>query len=225
MTPAVWQHELRRIGWIGLFGPPAAVALGAAFSAGAALLHMGAQVSGIQRGMLDFLWLSAGLSAAALAGADPALELQLSLPTRFRVTVGRRLAIALAWLAVVAAALAGYLVLSGRDLGIGGWNEQLTWLAPCAVMAGLGALGRVVFRSSAASFGLIGVVWIFFEIVPPSMAQLAAVKPLLLRYPIVLASPDGWYLNRALLIGVAIVAAIAAHLVLGRPDRLLEAEA
>lgn len=225
MTWAGWRQELRRIGWVGLYGPLAAVALGAVFSVGAALLHMGGQINGIQRGMLDFLWLSAGLSAAALAGEDRALELQLSLPTPFRVTVGRRLTIALVWLAVVAAALAGYLAVSGRDLRIGAWNEQLAWLAPCAVMAAVGALARVTLRSSPASFGLIGVVWIFFEILPPSMARLALVRPWLLRYPIVLASPEGWYLNRALLVGIALAAALGAHLALGRPDRLLEGDA
>lgn len=221
MRSGVWAHEARRVGWVGLFAPPAAIALAVAFSVLAEALRMDGQVDKIQRGTLSFLWLGAGLAAAMLTGGDAALELQLSLPGRFAATVGRRLALALVWSAVVSAALAAYLVAAGKDLGLGEWNEQLQWLAPSAFLAGLGAISRALTRSAGAAAGLVGIAWIFSITVPNPIANLPWVRPWLLAYPVDPAHPAGWYANRALLAVLAGVGVAVAFWLLGRPERLL----
>jgi hypothetical protein len=206
---------------VGLFAPPAAFVLAVLFSALAVALRMGDQVDKIERGGIAFLWLGAGLAAAALAGGDAALELQLTLPAPFPATVARRLALALVWSAALSAAGAAYLVAAGKDLGVGEWNMQLTWLAPSAFLAGLGALGRAATRSAGAAAGLVGIVWIFFNTLPNAIGDLPWVKPWLLQYPVDLAHPDGWYANRAVLAGAACLATVAAFRLLVRPERLL----
>jgi hypothetical protein len=225
MTRAIWSHELRRVGWVGLFAPPAAIALAAVFSVLAQTLHMAGQVDKIQRGAISFLWLGAGLAAAALTGTDAALELHLSLPGRFAVTVGRRLVLAMCWSAVVSAALVAYLVGTGRDLGLGEWNMDLQWLAPSAFLAGLGSAARALTGSTGAAAGLVGIVWIFFSALPNSVAHLWWVQPWLLDYPVDLANPAGYLANRALLAGLAGVGFAIALWRLRRPEVLLGEEA
>lgn len=221
MKAAVWAHELRRVGWVGLFAPPAAIGLGVVFSALALVMGMDGQVDKIQRGTISFLWLGAGLAAAALTGGDAALELQLSLPGRFTVTMGRRLALALGWSAVVSAALAAYLVGAGKTLGLGEGDVQLQWLAPSAFLAGLGAASRALTRSAGAAAGLVGVAWIFFNTVPDPIQNLPWVRPWLLAYPLDPSHPAGWYANRALLVALAAAGVAVAFWLLRRPERLL----
>jgi hypothetical protein len=225
MTRAAWAHELRRVGWIGLFAPPAAIFLGVAFTLLSMALGMTAHLDGIQRGTLGFLELGAGLAAASLTGADAALELQLSLPPRYLSTVGRRLALALAWSTLVSAALAQYLTATGRDLGLGPGNEELMWLAPAVFLVGLGAAGRVATGSLGAAAGAVGIVWIFFQTLPNSVAGIPWARIWLLNYPVDPAHPQAYYANRALLAGVGLLLVGLAFWRLRRPERLMGDEA
>lgn len=225
MTRAAWAHELRRVGWIGLFAPPAAIALGAAFTLLSIAMGITAHLDGIQRGTLGFLELGAGLAAASLTGADAALELQLSLPPRYLSTIARRLALALGWAALVSATLGAYLTATARDFGLGPWNEQLMWLAPAVLLVGLGAAGRAAAGSVGAAAGAVGIVWVFFQTLPNSFADIAWVRLLLLNYPVDLVHPQAYYANRALLAGVGLLLAGLAFWGLRRPERLMGEEA
>jgi hypothetical protein len=87
-----------------------------------------------------FLPLAAGIFVATLCGYDPALELQLTLPTHYRRTVMYRLAIIGLWRAYVAiiaslilewARLEKTLPLTSTLPLVLQWGTaQLTWLAP-----------------------------------------------------------------------------------------------
>ncbi len=97
--------------------------------------------------------LAAGVGAASLVGRDPAVELQLTLPTAYRATILRRLAASTGWVAVVA------LTVVLGAVATGWWDRwpgahtplagQLTWLAPTAFLAGLGLLVGALAGSAA----------------------------------------------------------------------------
>jgi hypothetical protein len=221
MTRPAWAHELRRVGWIGLLAPPAAIVLGIVFTVLSLAMGMTAHLDGIQRGTLGFLELGAGLAAASLTGADAAVELQLSLPVRYRSTVARRLTLALAWSALVSAALGAYLTATARDLGLGLWNDELMWLAPAVLLIGLGSAGRAATGSLGAAAGAVGIVWIFFQTLPNSVADIPWVRIWLLNYPVDVAHPQAYYANRALLVAVGLVLVGLAFWRLRRPERLM----
>lgn len=140
-TTALWAQETRRAG-------PAALGLpiltAAAVAAVSVLVH--AHTDGATAGptmvklVADLFPVTAGLAAAAVLGRESALELQLTVPTAYRATVARRLAV----LAVVVLAGAiGCLSVVGAE---GQWTHPaqgpvavLIPLAPAVLLLGAGA--------------------------------------------------------------------------------------
>ena len=103
----------RRAGWAALLGPPIAVALGIA-AAPANPLPGDTTTARMLLGALDMaIPLAAGVACASLAGRGPAVELQLTAPTPYRVTVLRRTAVTLGWTTVVAARTPAVLIATG----------------------------------------------------------------------------------------------------------------
>src|SRR5690349_19485785 len=99
---SLWRYEVRRAGPAALLGPPIAVAVGIA----AALANPQPDDQTTARILLGALEmaipLAAGVACASLIGRDPAVELQLTAPTPYRVTVLRRMTVTLVWTATVA---------------------------------------------------------------------------------------------------------------------------
>ena len=86
----LWRYEARRAGWTALLGPPVAVALGVA-AALANPLPGDTTTARILLGVLEMaVPLAAGVGCASLVGRDPAVELQLTVPTPYRFTLLRR---------------------------------------------------------------------------------------------------------------------------------------
>jgi hypothetical protein len=169
--------------------------------------------------------LAAGVGTASLVGRDPAVEMQLSMPTSYRSTLLRRLAVTVGWPALLA--LAGIAVLQA-----GGWwpaayagaASLLVWAAPLAFLAALGAFLAVWLRSAAAASGLIGGLWLAELIFAPLLARAPVLRWLYLFPTTVLGSVPGWADNRVALL-VAAVALLAGTLaLLSRPYRLLTGE-
>jgi hypothetical protein len=224
MRLSIWRYELGRLGWPALLGVPLALAA-------VGLLAILAQVAGNQRqvndilsNVLDVLPVVAGIGAAGAVRADNALELQLSLPTSYRITAFRRLALTLAWTALLALAAGSWLALSGRLIWpVSFAADQLIWLPPLLWLAAAGATMTLGLRAFAVGSGLVAALWVLER----SFSDLfAAPGPqtvwLFLRYPYV--SPATWYANRgALLLSAAVLFGVAFRL-LGRTERLLGSE-
>jgi hypothetical protein len=173
--------------------------------------------------------LAAGVGAASLVGADPAVELQLTLPTAYRATILRRLAVTAAWVALIALSAAAFMVASGW------WHRwpaahpplvgQLTWLAPTVCLAGLGLLAGALSGSPAVATVVISSLWVF---------EFAAVGPLQehrwSRLLYLFATTRGtveadWTANRLTLLAAGVAMTAAGWLLLRHPTRLLTKEA
>ncbi|MGN9910329.1 hypothetical protein ACTMTJ_22505 [Phytohabitans sp. LJ34] len=218
----LWRYEVRRAGWTALLTPPVATAALVLI----ALLDGGADTDRNLVAALEMaLPLAAGVGAASLVGRDPAVELQLTVPTAYRSTLLRRLAVTFGWAALLAVLLvAGLLATGWWPESRGVLSGQLIWLAPTLWLAGLGFLGGAAFRSPAAAGGLVATVWIVDQV----FAGLQEHYWFRLVYLFATtrgAVPEDWTANRVTLVTTALALGVLGWVLLGRSERLLRGEA
>jgi hypothetical protein len=228
---ALWRHELRRTGLAAVLAPPLAGGLVLLVAvAGAASAQVSTQDNArTMQAMLEMvLPLTAGMGAAALVGTDPVVELHLSVPTRYRGTVLRRLAVTAGWVGAVAVVLASGMVASGW------WHRwpgahpplvgQLGWLAPTVCLAGLGLLFGALSSSPALATSVVVIGWLF-DWAATVLWQRASWGWRLELFATTQATPDRyWMANRVTLLAAGGVMTFGAWLLLGRPERLLTKE-
>lgn len=225
----LWRYERRHTGWTALLAPPTTVAAIILL----AVLNPQSTDTATARTLLSALEmgvpLAAGIGAAALVGRDPAVELHLSLPTPYRVTLVRRLVITLGWAAVVALLVAGALLVTGWwarwPANHGPLVGQLTWLAPTCCLGAIGFLAAVALRGPGAAGGVVATLWIFEQIFADVVQEDRWSR---LLYPFATtrgAVAADWAENRITLMTVALVLAVLAWLLLGRTERLVHGDA
>jgi len=227
-APTLWRYEARRAGWVALLGPPIAVALGVA----AALANpepSDATTARILLGALEMaVPLAAGVACASLVGRDPAVELQLTAPTRYRVTLLRRMAVTLSWAAAVAVTTAVVLIATGWwhrwPANHGVVAGQLTWVAPTLGLSGLGFAAAAVFRSPAAAGALVTTLWAIQQFFAGLAQQHLPGRLLYLFATTRGAAPGDWVANRLTLLGAAAGLIALGLVVLGRSERLIGEE-
>lgn len=216
---------MRRAGPTALLGPPIAVALGVA----AALANPQPGDTTTARILLGALEmavpLAAGVACASLVGRDPAVEVQLAAPTPYRVTLLRRMAVTLAWTAVVAALTAAVLIATGWwarwPANHGAFAGQLTWLAPTLGLSGVGFAAAAVFRSPAAGGALVTTLWAIQQFFGDAAQRHPPGRLLYLFATTRGAEPGDWPANRLALLGAGAALTVLALVVLGRSERLL----
>ncbi len=224
----LWRYEARRAGWAALLGPPIAVALGIA-AALANPLPGDTTTARILLGALEMaIPLAAGVACASLVGRDPAVELQLTAPTPYRVTLLRRMAVTLGWAAVVAALMAAVLIATGWwarwPANHGALAGQLTWVAPTLGLGGAGFAAGAVFRSPAAAGALVTTLWAIQQFFGDLAQQHLPGRLLYLFATTRGAVPGDWTANRLALLGAAAAFVALALVVLGRSERLIGEE-
>jgi hypothetical protein len=163
--------------------------------------------------------LGTAIAVARLLGTDPALELQLSYPAAYRRTLLRRAALVAGWSGAFAAVTATALQVTGLWApGLG--RAELAWLVPTVVLTAIAAAaGAADGRAGAA---VAAVVWVIQEGLARSFAGHPALRPFYL-FATSRPGPDpaAYWPNRLSLLLIAVVAAVAGWLLLGRPARLL----
>ncbi|MBB4916485.1 hypothetical protein [Streptosporangium saharense] len=223
----LWSHETRGAGPAALITPPAlaltAVLLGllapriGAREPVAARLLLGVAEMGVP--------LLTGLLAASLVGGDRAAELRLSLPSPYRATVLRRVAVTVGWAGLCA--LPVLALLSARDwwrllpVSPGVLAGQLVWLSPTLWLTALGLLAWTLSRSTVAAAATVALVWLagltLFGVsgggtVPGPLDLFATTRGV---------AEESWLPNRLLLLVSAVPLAVAAWLLLGNDERVL----
>lgn len=221
----LWRYEVRRAGWVAALGPPAAVLLGA----GVALIAPSQDETATARVLLGTLEmavpLAAGVACASLVGRDPASEVQLAVPTPYRVTLLRRAVVTLGWTAVVATLTALVLIATGWWAT---WPEnhgpiagQLTWIAPTLGLGAVGFAAGAVSRSPAAAGAVVTTLWTFQQAFAGAFQQDYPGRLLYLFATTRGAVPGDWTPNRLTLIGLAAALIALALAVLDRAERLI----
>ncbi len=223
----LWAYEARRTGWPALATPAAVsagmIAVAAAMAEGGAPRHAVARL--VVAGLEVMLPLAAGIGATALVGQDRAVELQLSLPTPYRVTLLRRLAILLAWPSLLAAASTAVLQAFGWwPSAHSGAAGALVWLAPLLWLPALGVFLAVLLRNATAASGLIAGLWLVEQLFAVAFAASAPGRAVSLFPATWLAGMPGWAVNRAVLLTTAAVLLAGTCALLARPHRLLTEE-
>lgn len=226
----LWAYEVRRAGPAALAGPPAIASAITLFSLVAA--QMGTRegntarflMSGVEMGIP----LAAGVTAATLVGRDRAVEIQLTVPTSYRSTLLRRLAVTTGWAAICAVAVSALLVATGwwqRWPGShDGLEGQLTWLAPTLWLTALGLLAAALLRSVAAATSIVALVWTLEQAFAAILQQDTWSRMLFLFATTRGAVPADWLANRMTLVASALVLAALAWPLLGSCERLLGGE-
>ncbi|GAA4470474.1 hypothetical protein GCM10023170_087330 [Phytohabitans houttuyneae] len=221
---------MRRAGWTALLTPPvatAALVLIALIDAGTATDR--ATARNLLAALEMAMPLAAGVGAASLVGRDPAVELQLTMPTAYRSTLLRRLAVTFGWAGLLAVLVVAGLVATGWwerwPASHGPLLGQLVWLAPTLALGGLGFLAGAAFRSPAAAGGIVATCWIVQQVFPGLVQDSAWARLLYLFATTRGADPAAWTANRLTLVAIALVLGALGWLLLGRTERLLAGEA
>lgn len=223
----VWRYEIRRCGW-SLLGTPAGATAGVlavavlASASGTPPARTGRLLLAATEAVLP---LAAGVTAAAVVAREPAVELQLSLPTPYRTTLCRRLLVMSAWPALLAT------VLTAVMAGAGWWPSAhplpsgvLVWLPPLLWLAALGAAVAVGSRSVGAASAAVAGIWLAEQLFTGVFADSGWLRTLYLFPASRLPGADGWAAGRVLLLVTAGVLCAAVWLLLARPDRMLTDE-
>ncbi|MER5422488.1 hypothetical protein [Streptosporangium roseum] len=226
----LWSHEIRRAGPSALLAPPALVVLIALLAAfgtrlgsregNTAWFLLGAVETGIP--------LLTGTAAASLIGRDRAVELQSTLPTGYRSTLLRRLAVTVGWAGLCALAASALLIATGWwDLmpGVpGGLTGQLTWLSPMLWLSALGLLAAATFRSTTAAATVVAFVWVFEQVFSSVFRESPVFRLLHLFATTRGTAPGEWLPNRLTLLSTAVLLLAAAWPLLGDAERTLGGE-
>jgi len=220
-------YEVRVLGGLGLAMPPMVLLV---FGGVAALAAAGGAPPGrvarvVTAGLELGLPLAAGFVAATVVAHEDALELQLGLPTRYRTTVVRRLALLAIWVGLVAAATAAGAVGFGwRVVPTPFVVGQLAWLAPllCFVAAGAGL--ALLTRSRSASAAFLGGMWVGQNLFAEFLAGRDWSRPVFLFATTYAPDAGFWLANRLSLVGIAVLVALGVWGLLNGGEALLAAE-
>ena len=189
-----------------------------------------------------FLPLAAGIVGAAITARDSALELHLTMPSKYSTTSMLRLFIVFCWMACLA-----LLCISGgllfRMLAfptfVQSWSPfvllltvQLLWMAPLAWFTTVGFFLAVLTQSRTASGTLLGIAWFLDTLFALTIANVPWLRPVLLFpatliiYPATGTSQSDfnsyWLTTRFELLGTALVLFLVGWLLLHDTERLLK---
>lgn len=223
MKTDIWIAEYRVMGWRSALVPPMIMA---AFVAVSWLTHAVGDSSDATTILTAGLELGLPLTAAGLAavaaGHDPGRELQLSLPTPYRLTVTRRIALIAAWAVALAMLLAAGLIGTGRWTAPAGTiGGQLSWGATLAWLVVVACTITVWTRSHAGAVAVIATLAVAEAAFGDLFVSTSWLHPFYLLATTKQAAHAFWWDNRLWLLGTALVASLVTWLLLGHPERLL----
>jgi hypothetical protein len=182
-----------------------------------------------------FLPLAAGVFVAAICGPDPAMELHLTLPTRYRRTIFYRLGIIGIWTACVALIANLLLRWAGleKTLPIAtSWplmlqwaTTQLIWFAPLLWFVAIGLFLARLLGSRAASSALLGGIWIAENLMYGLLISTTWLHPVFLFATTLTPFPvlsTFWLANRLELVGTALIFLLVGWIQLHHTEAFLQ---
>ena len=229
-----FRYELRIIGkWV-LLLPLLGISCFALLAVILALFHVEhLRIAQVLTASLEMILpLLAGLLVATIVSHDAAIEVQLTLPTTYRLTVLLRIGLIVSWIACVAlfsSVFIYHLKYWRIPTQLSAWSVlpqfligQLTWIAPLLWFVALGFCLALLIRSRSASAALLGGVWIVEAIFYGYFALIGWLKPIFL-FPTTLAPAiDFWLPNRLGLLGIALALLVLGWLLLYNTEALLQ---
>jgi hypothetical protein len=179
--------------------------------------------------------LAAGLLTTTIVSHDPAIELQMTVSTTYRITAFVRLSLIIAWsscLAFFLSVFVYHLRFWRVPLQVETWNVlpqylvgQLTWIAPLFWFVGTGFTLALLTRSRSASSALLGGIWIIEAIFYGYFAIINWLKPWFLFPTTLSPNISFWLTNRIELLIAAFVLLLLDWLMLSNTELLLQGSA
>jgi hypothetical protein len=225
-----WLYEARRIGWAAWIAPAVIALCGGGFLALLGTVH--GPLARTAGSLLEaVIPLGSAICVAGLAGGDPAIELQLSLPTRYRTTLARRYALVVGSASLTAAVFSEVLTIAGAwRAPTGVLAGQLSWLVPLLVLSGVAAAVAALAASGRAAVAVVSALWIGEEWFKDSLIGTGWGRALYLFATARADQPpflvhgqltNAWLVNRGVLLAVCPPLLVAAYAALRHTDRLL----
>lgn len=227
-------YELRIIGeWV-LLIPLLSMGCFALLAAILTILHVDhLRIAQVLTASLEMILpLVAGLQVATIGSQDAAIELQLTLSSKYCFTALLRIGLIVGWIACVALFSSVFIYhlkylripaqLSTLSVLPQFLTGQLTWMAPLLWFVALGFCLALLIRSRSASGAILGGIWIIEAIFYGYFELIVWLKPIFL-FPTTLApSINFWLPNRLELLGIALVFLVLGWLLLYNTEALLQ---
>ena len=176
--------------------------------------------------------LVAGLLVATIVSHDTAIELQLTLSSKYRFTALLRIGLIVGWIACIEL-FSSVFIYHLKDWRIPAqvstWRVlpqfligQLTWIAPLLWFVAVGFCLALLIRSRSASGAILGGIWIVEAIFYGYFALIAWLRPIFL-FPTTLAPGiDFWLPNRLDLLGISLLFLVIGWFLLYNTEMLLQ---
>ena len=232
----IW-YELRILGRWMILIPPFIILTFVLLGGILTLMQVGhSRISQVFTAGLEMvLPLAAGLLTTSIVSYDNAIELQITLPKTYRITVFVRLGLIIVWtscIALFSSVFVYHLKFWHTPVQVENWKVlqqflivQLTWIAPLCWFVGVGFSIALLIRSRSASSALLGGIWMIEAIFYGYFAFIDWLKPLFL-FPTTLAPGISfWLSNRIELLTTAIVLLLLDWFMLRNLEKLLQGAA
>lgn len=180
-----------------------------------------------------------GMFAGTLISADPALELQLTMPRRYQKTAILRVFVILLWTAGIALLFINLAAACNLEYMLQPPQPQpglvrfltreLVWLGPLFWCVGIASCSGLLMKSRTAGAALLGGIWIIEIIFKDTLAYIPWLRPVLL-FPTTLVTPPTvvsqdiytlWLTSRFEVLGTGLLFVVLAWLLLRNPESLL----
>ncbi len=190
-----------------------------------------------------FLPLAAGVAVGSITAQEPALELQLTMPSKYATTGLLRILLIFVWIALLAW-LSLTFCLAFKVVDVPQFTHtwppmvlylvlQLLWLAPLAWFVTMGFCFAQLTRSRTTSGAILGAFWLIDILSSGVIVETSWLKPLLLFpstffiYPSITTTSltlyvTYWYTTRWEVLATAIVFFPLGWLFLRNPEHLLQ---
>lgn len=168
------------------------------------------------------LSLAAGLIAATVTTQDAAIELQLSMPAPYQLTITRRMLLLICWSALLGiSTTVGLEIFAPWALKKPFGESQWLWLAPMLWFAGTGAIIALLTHSRSASASILGGVWLGELLLSQYFFTTPWAQPWFLFATLYFPSASFWFINRLTLSGAGVLLLAAVWFLLRDSDRRL----
>jgi hypothetical protein len=232
-----WRYELRILGWWAFLLPVLVMLCLIPLTLLFRDLHVeDLRIAQVLTASLEMLLpVAAGLVVTNLVGYDASLELHLTFPANYRLTAATRTALVVLWTTAIALISSAFLFhlkelripTQIQDMAVLPQfaSVQLAWFSPLCWFVALGVCCSLLIHSRSASSALLSGIWTLEAVFSGYFALLDGLKPLFLFPTTLDPQITFWLLNRAELLGTALLLGVFDWFLLHNTEALLRGTA
>lgn len=175
-------------------------------------------------GLEGLLPLAVASAAVTIVARDPFREVHLAVPTQYRATLLRRLAVLCGYAVTATVPYTVGLVLTDCWSGPTAWAAPLVWLPPMLWLTGFALVVGLAAGSVAVGSGLASGLWIAEQLCMSHLEGISWVRPLLLFFTSRIGTGQGWLANRVTVTGTGLALIVVAVVLMRGGERWMTEE-